>query len=128
GSETPASEADPVFRGQGLGNKGVYVARVDFAKAGAWGVESVVERPDNTSRTMRTRFEVKQQCVTPAVGSPAPRSVQKLMKDVSDARQVCTASPACAFHDLTVADAVASGKPSLLLFATPAYCTSAVCG
>ena len=32
------------------------------------------------------------------------------------------------FYDLSVADAVANGRPTVIVFATPAFCQTAVCG
>jgi len=122
------TEADAVFRGQGLGDKGVYVARVDLATAGAWGVEAHVKRPDGAQRTLRTRFDVKAQSQTPAIGTAAVPSRQALLASAPDPRKICTAVPTCAFHDLTIADALAAKKPTLVLFATPGFCSSAVCG
>jgi hypothetical protein len=124
----PVAEADAPFRGQGLGEKGVYVARVSLPKAGAWGVEAQIERPDGTKKALRTRFAVAPQSKTPAIGSAAPASRQPLLKDVADPKIVCTAPTPCAFHELTVADALGLKRTALLLFATPAFCSSAVCG
>ena len=48
----------------------------------------------------------------------------------SDSRtsKICSNSPPCALHQLGIADALAPGqKPLVLLFATPALCTSATC-
>jgi hypothetical protein len=128
GEAAPVAESDAPFRGQGLGDKGVYVARVSLPRAGAWGVEAQIERPDGTKKALRTRFEVAAQSKTPAIGAAAPPSRQPLLKDVADPKIVCTAPTPCAFHDITVADALGLRKPALLLFATPAFCSSATCG
>jgi hypothetical protein len=128
GEAPPVSETEALFRGQGLGDKGVYVARVSFPKPGAWGVEAHVDRPDGTKKALRTRFEVAAASKTPAIGAAAPASKQPLLKDVSDPKIACTATVPCAFHDVTVSDALAMKKPALVLFATPAFCSSAVCG
>jgi hypothetical protein len=124
----PKAEVAATFRGQGLGDKGIYVSRVELPTAGTWGVEAAIQRPDGTTRTLRTRFEVKTQSQTLAVGSNAIPSRQPLMAGAPDPRAICTAVPACALHDLTIADALAARTPSLLLFATPGFCTSATCG
>jgi hypothetical protein len=124
----PKSEVDATFRGQGLGAKGVYVARAELTSPGTWGVEALVKRPDGTQRPLRARFEVKAQSQTPAVGAAALPTKQPLARDVADPKQICTAVPPCQFHDLTVADALALKKPALLLFATPGFCVSATCG
>jgi hypothetical protein len=124
----PKSEVEATFRGQGLGNKGVYVARADLPTAGTWGVEAQVKRADGTQRALRARFEVKAQSQTLPPGAEALPTRQPLARDVADPKQVCTAVPPCQFHDLTVADALTLKKPALLLFATPGFCTSATCG
>jgi hypothetical protein len=122
------AETDPVFRGQGLGAKGVYVTRVALTSAGDWGVEAQISRPDGSSRTLRTRFTVSPESKTPKVGSPALPTKQALMAGAADPHLICTNVPACSYHDVTIADALARKKPILLLFATPGYCSSATCG
>src|SRR5262249_54770836 len=67
----PKSEVDATFRGQGLGAKGLYVARTELTSAGTWGVEALVKRADGAQRALRARFEVKAQSQTPAVGAAA---------------------------------------------------------
>jgi len=124
----PKSEVDAIFRGQGLGAKGVYVARTELTSAGTWGVEALVRRADGTQRALRARFEVRAQSQAPAVGAGAVPTRQPLARDVADPKQICTALPPCQLHDLTIADALALKKPALLLFATPGFCVSATCG
>jgi hypothetical protein len=124
----PKSEVDATFRGQGLGSKGVYVARTELTSAGTWGVEALVKRPDGAQRALRARFEVRAQSQTPAVGAGAMPTKQPLARDVADPKQICTAVPPCQLHDLTIADALALKKPFLLLFASPGFCVSATCG
>ena len=126
--DTPQAETDPVFRGQNLGVKGVYVARVDLNSAGDWGVEAQISRPDGSSKTLRTRFQVSPESKTPKIGSPALPTKQALMAGAPDPHLICTNVPACSYHDVTVADALTRKKPILLLFATPGYCSSATCG
>jgi hypothetical protein len=50
---------------------------------------------------------------------------------VIDARGVdpiCTREPPCPLHDVTLADALAEGRPIAFLVGTPAYCQTGVCG
>src|SRR5262245_58274781 len=124
----PKAEVDATFRGQGLGAKGVYVARSEWPTAGTWGVEALVARADGARKVLRARFEVKAQSQTPAVGAAALPTRQPLARDVADPKQICTAVPPCQLHDLTVADALALKRPALLLFASPGFCVSATCG
>jgi hypothetical protein len=41
---------------------------------------------------------------------------------------ICTRSPACDLHHVTLTQALGSGKPVALMIATPAYCQTAICG
>jgi len=128
GEDAPTFSADAPFQGYGLGERGVYVARVTFPRAGAWGVEARIHRPAAVERVLRTRFDVRETARTPAIGAAAPSSRQHLMAGAPEPRLICTRQPACPLHDVTIADAIARGRPSLVIFATPAFCTSAVCG
>jgi hypothetical protein len=45
-----------------------------------------------------------------------------------DATHLCSNSPTCEMHSLSIADALKDGqKPLVVVFATPAFCTSATC-
>jgi hypothetical protein len=42
--------------------------------------------------------------------------------------KICTRDPACPFHSMTLAAALATGKPTAFLVSTPAFCQTNVCG
>lgn len=42
--------------------------------------------------------------------------------------KICTADSADDMHGQTIAQAVTSGKPSVIILGTPAYCSSRTCG
>jgi hypothetical protein len=109
---------------------GVYEAQVSFEQPGDWGVEATVTGKDAAhSGVVRTPFKVLAQSVTPAIGSPAPRSKNLTVQDVTDLSIIDTsAHPTPDMHTETIAAAIAAGHPTLVLFATPGYCTSRLCG
>lgn len=110
-------------------NVGVYTAPVTFDTAGTWGVQALVQAPDGRQGAVAVAFQVAAQPTAPAPGQPAPRSRQPTIHDVSDISQIdSSADPDPRLHDLTIADAIASGKPTVVLFATPGYCSSQFCG
>lgn len=41
---------------------------------------------------------------------------------------ICTRFEPCPFHDVNLADAVGSGRPTALLIATPGFCQTVICG
>ena len=137
GSEGPAvlrSEVEAPFRvegleKEGLQDRGVYAARVTFDAPGAWGVEAVVRRPQRPEETVASRFDVKARSQTPGIGDPAPASRNKTIRDVNSVDELTTARPADPdLYRFSIAQALGDGKPFLVVFATPAFCTSRTCG
>lgn len=41
---------------------------------------------------------------------------------------ICTRFDPCAFHEITVTEALANGRPTALLIATPGFCQTTICG
>jgi hypothetical protein len=127
-------EATPVWRRPGSEwNRGQYKADVTFQKAGPHGVQATVPGKDGSPLMARTRFDVKARPDAPAVGAPAPRSQNLTVRDAVDPIELCTGTAeVCAatagLRQLTIADAIAQGKPLVVLFATPGFCTSQTCG
>jgi hypothetical protein len=109
--------------------RGLYVSRVAFARPGPWGIE-IQARDDNGSLgTARFTVTVLDTSQTPAPGSPAPRSRNLIASDVKDLREIDTSSPPDPrLHRVRIADAIAQRKPQLIVFATPQFCTSRMCG
>jgi hypothetical protein len=109
---------------------GFYTANVTFDRPGDWGVEMIVQSENpKLETTLRPRFNVITRGPTPIVGDPAPRSRNLTAADVDDITQIdSSASPSELLHTATIADAIAAGKPTLVLFAVPGFCTSRLCG
>jgi hypothetical protein len=114
-------------------NRGVYKGSVTFDHPGPYGVEATVVRADGERQIARARFEVKPQPEAPGVGAQAPRSRNLTNRDAVDPIELCTGTPeVCAatrdMRELTIAEALDQGKPLVVVFATPGFCTSQTCG
>ena len=108
---------------------GVYEATASFDEAGKWGVQATGKLKDGTPFESRQTFDVLAQSVSPAIGSPAPRSHNLTVKDVTDLSQIDTeANPSPDMHTETIADGIAAGHPLLVLFGSPGFCPSRFCG
>ncbi len=127
GQET-RGEADAPFRGDGLQGAGVYVAHLDFDKAGSWGAEITASRPTGAHAVIRLSFNVLAESVVPAPGQPAPRSHNPTVANVPDASYIDSGSPPDDMHQVSIADAIAQHQKTLVVFASPAFCTSRICG
>ena len=109
--------------------RGLYVAQLSFARAGDWGVELLVSQAGGAFEPVRLAVTVLEVAATPTVGSAAPRSRNLIARDVKNLRQIDTSPrPDPRLHQVRIADAIAQGKPQLIVFATPQFCTSRMCG
>jgi hypothetical protein len=107
------------------GVRGYYVAYVDFDQPGTY--EATIQ-PAEGSKTPPTTFEVLDVVGVPEIGQLPPASITKTYPDTPLAELSSDPDPNPAFHEKTVADVIGSGKPGLIVFASPAFCQTAVCG
>ncbi len=63
----------------------------------------------------------------PRVGQTLPSLTTPTPEDPWGVETICTRIPQCPFHDVTLAQALASGKRVVFLVGTPAHCQTAVC-
>jgi len=109
--------------------QGVFVAHVRFTRPGPWGVEILARQGDDPIDAARLTVQALADARTPTVGMPAPRSRNLVASDVNDLRTIDSSEPPDPrLHQHRIADAIAQGKPQVIVFATPRYCTSRVCG
>ncbi len=104
---------------------GLYVARFTFDEAGRWEV-SVKSEGDDGPRTLVDVFE---ESVAPEAGDPAPRSKTPTATGDDDLAAITTdLEPDASLYQLSIDEAVTNGKPTVIVFATPAFCQTALCG
>jgi hypothetical protein len=121
-------ESDAPFKGEGLQGAGTYVAHLTFDKPGGWGVEVTASRPNGAHMTARLLMNVLALPVVPGVGQPAPVTRNPTVRDVADVETIDSGRPPDDMHQLSIADAIQQHRPALVVFATPAFCTSHTCG
>jgi len=123
-----ANEADAPFKGEGLQGSGAYVAYLMFGATGSWTAEVSAQRGAGPAGTTRLPVNVQASGTVPAAGQPAPRSNNPTRRDVPDVSYIDSGVPPDDMHELSIADAIAQHRPTLVVFATPAFCTSRMCG
>ena len=107
----------------------IFTTMVDFKESGLWGAELEVKTGSKTYRGLLLTFAVLEKTAEPSIGEPAPRTKQKIAKDVSSLAEIdSSTTPSLDLHNITVADSIASGKPTLVAFVTPAFCQTRFCG
>lgn len=114
---------------------GVYGAHdVTFDHSGYWEIEATATI-DGRDQTTTAVFNVQETSKIPAPSDPAPRTRQALpgapgvAPRAIDSRADDTHPlPDPELHGVTIADAIAAGKPTVVVIATPVYCVSQFCG
>ena len=123
-----AGETDATYYGQGL-PVAVYVTYPELPLPGAWGIEVEATLPGQPPATSRLRIDVLAEDPTPALGSkaiPVDTPTAATNPDLSTITSDPQINPA--LYQISVADAIKSGKPTAILFGTPGFCKTATCG
>ena len=111
------------------GTRGLYTTQLNLDVAGLWGIDIAIEDPNGDLRKVELFFEVADASSAPPVGSVAIKSMSKTQSDVGPLAQLSTGSIQDPdLYQMTIADAVVSGTPTVVVFASPAFCTNVVCG
>ena len=127
GTATKMSDASVVAHGENL-PAFLFVAQADFTEAGDWGALLTIQREGQRSYQTRLDFKVVADSAVPMVGEVPPLSQNQTIKDDPTLDNICSAQPHDDMHNMTIAEAVESGRPTLILFAAPGFCPSFTCG
>ena len=110
--------------------KSLYVSQPEFSRPGRYEVVGVA-RLDNrlvAATSAGPALTVLKDSRVPEVGERAPRTSTPTKADAGgNLSQIDTRRPPSTMHDVDFADVV-SRRPAILIFSTPALCTSRVCG
>jgi hypothetical protein len=121
-------EADAKYFGAGL-PAGFYVAYPTLDKAGNWGIEIQTQLPGQAQPSVsKLALKVKEKSDVPNVGQPGIATKTATAADTPPEQLSSGQNPNPAMYQLSLDAALASGKPTAVLFATPAFCATATCG
>jgi hypothetical protein len=107
------------------GATGLYRATFDFDRPGTW---SLVVTPQGADPLAPVPFSVLEDTYSPNIGEPAPDAPIPTLRDHAIEELTTDDDPDPRFYELTLAEALGSGRPTVLVFSTPAYCMTATCG
>ncbi|MGF1616768.1 MAG: TlpA family protein disulfide reductase [Acidimicrobiia bacterium] len=108
------------------GVRGIYVGYFEIPEAGVY--QLTVEREGLTA-SGPTGFVTVDNPPMIGPGDRAPLSETRVGDDFADLSLITTdPQPASDLYSMTVAEAVSNGTPSVVIFATPAFCTTQACG
>ncbi|MEA2506153.1 MAG: hypothetical protein QOH48_771 [Actinomycetota bacterium] len=106
---------------------GFYEGRARFSHPGTW-LAAITLSGGGFHETDQQHFSVTTHGTTPAVGKAVPAS-DSLTGHGKALRHITTdPHPDPRFYSTSIADAIHSHKPFVVVFATPKYCVSQLCG
>jgi hypothetical protein len=126
-------QTEPAFRAQTTTGDpdaatAVYVTEVNFPSEGEWRIAALIKEGQKVTATLLPSAVVGQYNAVPKVGERPPRIHTPTPGDVGgDRSQLTTRVPPETMNEADFYD-VLGRRPIVLLFATPAFCQSRVCG
>jgi hypothetical protein len=126
-------QTEPAFRAQTTTGDpdaatAVYVTEVDFPSEGEWRIAALIKEGERVTATLLPSAIVGQYNAVPKVGERPPRIHTPTPGDAGgDRSQLTTRVPPETMNESDFYD-VLGKRPIVLLFATPAFCQSRVCG
>jgi len=104
---------------------GLYRATIEFDRPGTWIAVPTLDGVELEAIGMT----VSADSLTPAIGQAAPASDTPTTAGGVELADISTdPNPDPAFYGLSIAEAVSTGRPTVVVFATPAFCQTAICG
>ena len=140
----PTAEVTPVFLGDSSGEpvpsrtakfhewpygiRGAYSTQISFDRPGRWRLNVETMGGDTPTRA-QLELDVTEVSPVPGIGSLPPSGDNKTLEDVPGIEHLTTDyEPDPDLYRMTIDQATVSGRPTVIVFATPAFCTSATCG
>lgn len=103
--------------------RGVYVTQPVLHEPGIWRARLAI---GGTPVTVPFEVTATPLVVTP--GGQAPRAASPTTTDQLGVSPICTESPMCPLHTVSLDRAIGTGRPVAVMFATPARCQTQYCG
>jgi hypothetical protein len=106
----------------------VYTTDLDFSSNGEWRIAALIKQGDELAATLLPSASVGEFKGVPKVGEKAPKISTPTANDAGgDLAKITTRLPPDTQNRVDYADALGK-EPIVLLFATPQFCQSRVCG
>jgi hypothetical protein len=126
--EATGERKQAVFHLWPYGVRGAYSTALTFDRPGSWRLDITVEDEAGPAET-QLAIEVAEKAGIPEIGAIPPLSPNETLYTVARLEELTTDStPDPDLYQLTIAEALISGRPTVIVFATPAFCTSPTCG
>jgi len=105
-----------------------WVAYPELPHPGFWGLSATITLPDGTTTQAQFAIEVAAESLAPDMGDHPPASQNRTLETEPDIEKLTSDwEPEPALYQMTIAEAMQSGQPTIVTFATPAFCQTQFC-
>ncbi|MCY4364677.1 MAG: hypothetical protein OXE17_00385 [Chloroflexi bacterium] len=126
--DTAEQQANATYYDWPYGIRGAYSAPMTFDRPGRWQLNVAVDDGEVAGATV-IDLEVVENSPVPAIGERPPLSQTKTLDKVDGVEYLTTDYNADEdLYRITVAEAIESPRPAVVVFASPTFCTSPTCG
>ncbi len=123
----PGDTINTRFHQWPYGVRGAFATEVDFDRAGQWRLDIYSKGPDAGMGSVE--IEILEESPVPFIGSVGPLSENKTLGEAGAIELITTDyTPDLSLYQSTIREAVESPLPAVVVFASPAFCTTATCG
>lgn len=123
--EVVTGPVDPLFYGEGLGQRGIYVAEIELSEPGLY--DAVVQVDGDAVGVAAFSARTPEDSTAHPPGSEFPAVATPTEDDQGELEELCTREPPCSMHETSLDAALGTG-PVVFTVATPRFCQTAVCG
>ena len=129
GAEEAKPTVETVFQEWPYGNRGLYTTYIDFDKAGDWVLDISVPGEGGGASIVPLPVEVFETSHAPMQGHAAVSSQTRTLDDVESIEELTTGSLQDPdLYRISLDRAIENEMPTVVVFASPAFCQNAVCG
>jgi len=105
-----------------------WVVYPQLPHAGFWGLQTHITLADGSQTDGQFAIQVVAKTASPNLGETPPASHNRTLEREPDLAKISSdPDPDPDLYRMTVAEALKSGQPTVVTFATPAFCTSRLC-
>ena len=120
---------EALYRKWPYGSRGLYTLNANFLNQGKHILVVDIPVKNGPDETVEISFDVDKVTQAPSVGDLAIKSVTKTYVSVTETSELTTGSIVdLNLYKVTLAEAIKHAKPLVVVFASPAFCSNAVCG
>jgi hypothetical protein len=127
GSEASVASGPALYFGSAMPGGGAWVTYSTFDSSGRWVLQVTASKPDGWQAVGRANLDVQGRTALPRVGSRPPATENPTIAGDDASAVTSDPQPDPELYRMTVAQALDSGRPTVVFLGSPAHCDTDAC-